>query len=626
MKKIIDKKIGEILINDISGIKVPLHFINEAILKQKTLKDTRPIGEILVKDGLLSEETVSEALSIQFGQDYIPYLTNKDRIQWDLWRSEDIVNAVPEILDHIKKSRSFPAFYDKDKKLVIMATDPSFFELDLFLVKLKKVAVNGIKTIIVPRYAMLDFDLQIKAITLQELQTEAQNITKATSEEEMAAGEITPARFLQLMLVYAVIKESSDIHIQPAANGFSRLAMRTQGIMDTILYLPIQQMSKIVAAIKNQSKLDPTIVKAPQDGRIDGKELLKNVEFKGSSRTIRTFNFEDVSLRVSTYPTESPYILPAGTSFESVVMRIFNPKSGLVRLSDLGLSTQVSEELMILKERSQGIILITGPTGSGKSTTLYSALGSIDGITKKIITFEDPVELRQLFWAQGQKNLVSDNKRLNFDYPEAIKSMMRQDPDVILLGEIRELQGADFAFKAANTGHMVFSTLHANSSCQAFERLRKIGIDDLMMASGMLAVSAQRLVRKVCNHCGQVVNIKPEWKTALLKLEIPEDKIPLKVTIPSEHGCEMCAYKKYIGRILISEIVPITNKIREAIINKKPDYFIREMADQMGYHTIVEDGLNKLKPVKIRKQKQDGTIVEIETPGETTILELLRVI
>jgi len=625
MKKVTEMKIGEIMNNKISGIKVPLHFINEALLKQRTLHDKRPLGEILVKDGLLSEETVSEALSIQFGQQYIPYLTNKDRINWELWLSPKIKNFIPDILENIKKSKAFPAFYDEYKNLVIMATDPALFELDLFVVKLKKIVGDKLKIIVVPRYAMLDFELQIKAIRLKELQDEAAKITKGTNEEEILPSEITPSRFLQLLLVYAVIRNASDIHIQPAANGFSRLSIRVQGIMETVLYLPILQMSKIVAAIKNNSKLDPTILKAPQDGRIDGKEMLKNVSFIGETKIERIFNFEEVTLRVSTYPTESPYILQPGTSFESVVMRIFNPKSGLVRLSDLGLSDQVSDELMVLKERSLGIILITGPTGSGKSTTLYSVLGSIDGITKKIITFEDPVELRQLFWAQGQKNLVAENKRLNFDYPEAIKSMMRQDPDVILLGEIREIQGADFAFKAANTGHMVFSTLHANSSTQAFERLRKIGIDDLMMASGLLAVSAQRLVRKVCSHCGQVVDMKKEWKVALLKLEISEDKLPKKVTIPSENGCEMCGYKKYVGRILISEIVPITNKIRDAIINQKPDYYIREMADQMGYKTIVEDGLFKCSPV-LRDVDDNGKIVKKEMAGETTILELLRVI
>lgn len=625
MKKRIDKRIGDIMVNDISGIKVPLHFINEALLKQKTLQDRRPLGDILVKDGLISEETVSEALSIQFGQDYIPYLTNKDRIQWNLWRSEKIIKNLPDILEHINKSRAFPAFIDEYKNLVILATEPGSYELDLFLVKIKKI-YEKVKIIIAPQYAMLDFELQIKAITLEELQKEAKNITKASSEEEMVTGEITAARFLQLVLIYAIIKEASDIHIQPAANSFSRLSIRTQGIIETILYLPIQQMSKIVAAIKNQAKIDSTVTKAPQDGRIDGKELLKNVLFKGLSKSERSFDFNEVTFRLSTYPTEAPYILQSGTSFESVVMRIFNPKSGLVRLTDLGLSEQVSNELKILKERSQGIILITGPTGSGKSTTLYSALGSIDAITKKIITFEDPVELRQLFWAQGQKNIVNENKKLNFDYPEAIKAMMRQDPDVILLGEIREFEGADFAFKAANTGHMVFSTLHANSSCQAFERLRKIGIDDLMMASGLLAISAQRLVRKVCPHCSKVVDMKDEWKNTLLKLEITEDKLPQKVTIPSENGCEMCGYKKYIGRILISEIVPLTNKIREAVIQQKPDYYIRKMADQMGYKTIIEDGINKIIPKKVKGKNKEGEIKEILKPGDSTILELLRVI
>jgi type IV pilus assembly protein PilB len=643
MEKQNTKKIGEILSEDIEGTKIPTHFIDEALLKQKMLGDKRTLGQILVKDGLVSEETISEALSIQFNLEYEPYMVSKSRINWELYKTVIFKKNLPEVLSYILKSGSFPAFYNEHDQLIVMTTNPNSIELDIFLKKMNNFIKQEIVIQIVPEYAISDFELNEKSITKKELQEKSLKISKASNDEEMLPDEIGANDFLKYLLIYAVVAEASDIHIQPAANGYSRLAVRVSGIMETVLYLDTKQMSKIVASIKTQCKLDATLVKAPQDGRIDGKELLGDVDFIGSkTKKKRNFSFKEVSFRVSTYPTESPYTLQPGTSFESVVMRIFNPKAGLVRLKDLSLGEQVEKELEILKDRSQGIILITGPTGSGKSTTLYSALGMIDAIEKKIITFEDPVELRQLYWAQGQKKLSGEPK-MNFDYPEAIKSMMRQDPDIILLGEIRELEGADFAFKSANTGHMVFSSLHANSSCQAFERLRKIGIDDLVMASSILAISAQRLVRKACPQCSEVVEMKQEWIDRLEKLEIPKEKLPEFVTVPFQNNsndpkwkgkpnlflkhqnCKVCNKKRYIGRILISEIVPMYSEIKEAVVNKLPDFEIRKIADKLGYNDIVGDAMLKLSPKIEIITKEDGKKVKRKKPGTTTIQELLRV-
>ena len=306
------------------------------------------------------------------------------------------------------------------------------------------------------------------------------------------------------------------------------------------------------------------------------------------------YDFSKVSFRISTYPTEpinSDFDI--GNSFESLVIRVLNLSQGYTELDELGLSAQAVSYLDSYKNRTQGIIIIVGPTGSGKSTTLYSLLSSINCLEKKVITFEDPVEMRQLFWAQGQRRIVENNKDMNFDFNEATKSILRQDPNNIMMAEVRDKSTADFAISSANTGHLVVTTLHANSAASAIERLKKLGVQSLDIGTSVLCIMGQRIVRRLCSHCRQKRELNPREKNELLAMELPEDRLPKEIHVRSDNGCEYCNGKGYIGAVVINEIIPFNKELRQIIVNNGSEIEIRNKADEGEFKTMLEDGIEK---------------------------------
>lgn len=603
-------KIGEIL-NQKFGIHKSI--IEEGLFKQKKVfNNKKRIGNILMDDGLISRDTIYNAFSLQKNAKYINYNRIKQRIDFQIYKEERIYQAFDKnsyitLLYTMMKAKAVPMYWEKndetgEESLAIGITDASNMDTNILLdsleAHLKKLNIN-IVIYMTSDKLFSDFELRYKELTLKELEQFSTKI-----------DEITPEVFLQYLLIYSILHDVSDIHISPSSNESARIAVRTLGTVETLFYVSLRNYNSLIAVVKNNADMKANKIYVPQDGRIDGKKLLKDVTIN-VNRTTQTnnsyginenkleYNFENVSFRISSYPTEPPYELPVGMSFEKIVIRVLNLSSGLVELSELGLNKQVTTELDFGKSRNQGIIFIVGPTGSGKSTTIYSALSSLNAIEKNIISFEDPVEMRQLYWSQGQRNLVEDNEDMNFDYLQSKKSILRQDPDIILMGEVRDEESASFAIEAANTGHLVFTTLHANSAAAAFERIKKLGVMPLEVASSVISILSQRLVKEVCPHCKIERNITKEEISTFKRLEFDQSKIPNQVIEANRNGCKYCNHKGYVGRTTLAEIIPVTSKIKQAIVENAPEYEIRKMASELGYKTLLEDGLDRMKDGKV---------------------------
>ena len=429
-------------------------------------------------------------------------------------------------------------------------------------------------------------------------------------KEEQIELKINPKMYLKMLLTYAIINDASDIHIEPNIGSQYRISMRVRGERVTIDFFDAQIATYLINIIKNVANISTQAIHKPQDGSINGSSFLKKYKLPLIREAIEpVFSFPKVSFRISTYPVGKPIGgAEDNVLYESVVIRVLGGDSVTAELSSLGISEQSEKELRYATKRNQGIVLITGPTGSGKSTTLYSTLSLIDAIKKKIITFEDPIERRNMYWAQAERK-ITHNSDTTFDFLDAKKAILRQDPNVILMGEVRDPESAQFAVEASNTGHLVFTTIHANSAADAFERLAELKVSPIKIATSALAVFAQRLVKKVCPNCYIRRPITEEEKEIIRRLEIlPEEKIPEEVVDANPHGCSVCSYTGYIGRTLIDEVIPVTQQIRELIVEGKPSFEIRKEVSKMGYKSMVENGIEKM------------------LRGETTLKEILEVV
>lgn len=428
--------------------------------------------------------------------------------------------------------------------------------------------------------------------------------------EKKAEVNINPKMYLRMLLTYAIINDVSDIHIEPNIGSQYRISMRVRGERVTIDFFDAQMATYLINIIKSTANISAQAIHKPQDGSIGGSSFLKKYKLPLIREAMEpVFSFPKVSFRISTYPVGKP-IGGAEDSvlYESVVIRVLGASGNSVELSSLGISEQSEKELRYATKRNQGIVLITGPTGSGKSTTLYSTMSLIDAIKKKIITFEDPIERRNMYWAQGERK-ITQNTETTFDFSDAKKAILRQDPNVILMGEIRDPESAQFAIEAANTGHLVFTTVHANSAADAFERLAELKVLPIKIATAALAVFAQRLVRRVCPNCFIRRAIAEEEKEMIKRLEIfSEEEIPDEVVDANPYGCSVCNYTGYIGRTLIDEVIPVNQKVREMIVQKMPSFEIRKKVSEIGYKAMVQNGIEKM------------------LRGETTLKDILEVI
>lgn len=365
-------------------------------------------------------------------------------------------------------------------------------------------------------------------------------------------------RLVNLMFAQAVRDNASDIHIEPYQNSL-KIRQRLDGVLYDMLSPPKHVQSALVSRIKIMAKLNIAERRLPQDGRI---------ELKIANR--------EIDVRVSTLPTAFG---------ERVVLRLLDKSSVLISLGDLGMSTDRLARFQEEIQASNGIILVTGPTGSGKTTTLYAALTSINSIDINIITVEDPIEYR--IPGIGQ---VQVNPKIDLTFASGLRSIVRQDPDVILVGEIRDTETAEIAIQSALTGHLVFSTIHTNDSASAVTRLRDMGIESFLISSSVNAILAQRLVRIICNDCKEEYTPDVE---ELKKLGVSPEKAAGKVVYHGR-GCSNCNQTGYRGRRGIFELLLLDKEMKNLILKTSDSNEIKNLAVEKGMLTLRQDGIQKV--------------------------------
>lgn len=384
------------------------------------------------------------------------------------------------------------------------------------------------------------------------------------------ASEAPIVKLVNMLITRAVENRASDIHIEPFEDEL-RIRYRIDGILHDIESLPKKLQPAIVSRVKIMSKLNIAERRLPQDGRI----------------RLRVGESE-IDLRVSTIPV---------LYGESVVMRILRKEGIVIDLEQLGFPKGILSGFVNLIKKPNGIILVTGPTGSGKTTTLYGALDKINSPDKKIITVEDPVE----YQLKGI-NQIHVKPQIGLNFATTLRHIVRQDPDIIMIGEIRDLETAEIAIQSALTGHLVFSTLHTNDAPSSLTRLLDMGVESFLLSSTIRGILAQRLIREICKFCKE-----PVGSSAKNIEELSTFGFDAGTTTFSGRGCEQCAHTGYFGRSGIFELLIIDDDIRKLILKNADSNQIRAVARQNGMKTLLEDGLNKVKA------------------GITTFSEVLRV-
>lgn len=396
---------------------------------------------------------------------------------------------------------------------------------------------------------------------LDGLEFSSEDIEDKEADISSISSEDAPVvKFVNRILIEAIKKGASDIHFEPYEREY-RIRYRMDGMLNEVASPPVSLSTRISARIKVMSDLDISERHVPQDGR-----------FKMKLSRTRSIDF-----RVSTCPT---------VGGEKVVMRILDPGSTKLGIESLGFSPQHRELFLKSISRPQGMILVTGPTGSGKTVTLYTALNILNTIEKNISTAEDPVEIK----VQGI-NQVNINPKSGLTFSGALRSFLRQDPDIIMVGEIRDLETAEIAVKAAQTGHLVLSTLHTNSAAETLTRLLNMGIPSFNIASSVSLLIAQRLVRQLCEHCKVIRDDVTE--TSLIELGFSEEDAKTMKSYKSQ-GCSECT-NGYHGRIGLFEVMPMSKKLGQLMMSGANSIEILNQAKSEGMLTVYEAGLEKIK-------------------------------
>lgn len=543
--------IGEIL-RDICGLSN--ESLEEALRIQEEKGDR--IGEILVRQKAISDSDLLKALSIQFNLPFSSTLPIEEL-------NTEFTAKVP--IQFLKKYKMVPVVVPNGA--FVATNDPLLFQPldDLRLL----LGLDGIKVVLTPYSAILStinfaYDMSSDSAeqVIQDMHEEDTDLIISEIEETGDLLEDTSdapiIKLVNLMLSQAVKARASDIHIEPAQNRI-KIRYRVDGVLYDRLSPPKHIQSTLTSRIKIMAKMNIAEKRLPQDGRIEIRIADKNID-----------------IRVSTIPT----------SFgERVVMRLLDKTNVLLKVSDLGMPENRLKEFDDLIRSAHGIILVTGPTGSGKTTTLYAALSTINRSDINIITIEDPVEYQ--IEGIGQ---IQVNPKIELTFAKGLRSIVRQDPDVILVGEIRDLETAEIAIQSALTGHLVFSTLHTNDASSAVTRLIDMGIESFLVTSSVLAILAQRLVRTICADCRE--EYTPD-KESLQSIGIDPDMVEGRKFYRGK-GCPSCLNTGYMGRTGIFELMMLDDRVKNLILKTSDANAIKRRAVEQGMVTLRQDGAQKV--------------------------------
>jgi len=562
------KDIAEMLLEE--GLITPRQ-LEKAIEQQKNSNES--LEKIIIGLGYVTEKEVTEVIGKEMG---VPFI-DLDEVEID----PELARAIPE---HLAQRYKVIPVGQENNKLALAMVDP----LNVFAIDdIRLITGFDIEPMIATEETILrSINKQFGVTDLAEVHETVQDIALSdfgdleTLEEEdeieldklkELVDEAPIVRVVNLIITQAINDKASDIHIEPRAKNVC-VRYRIDGVLHEVMSPPKHIQAPMVSRIKIMASLDIAERRIPQDGKIHLKHDNKEYD-----------------LRVSSLPT---------THGEKIVMRILDKSSVMIGLDKLGLMPDTRAIFEDLVFKPYGMLLVTGPTGSGKSTTLYTSLNMLNSPEKNICTVEDPVE-----YQLGGINQVQINPKAGLNFASALRSFLRQDPDIIMVGEIRDHETAQIAIESALTGHMVLSTLHTNDAPGAITRLIDMGIEPFLVASALVGCIAQRLVRRICPNCREPYS-PPEEAVAKFGLNLADTNI----VFYHGRGCDHCKGTGYKGRCGIYEMMTINDSIRPLILRNAPTVEVKDAAIENGMVTLQEDGLRKV------------------LEGTTTIEECLRVV
>jgi type IV pilus assembly protein PilB len=510
----------------------------------------RPPERLMIEQGAITADQLSRAVAERYGLDHVDLSTYQ----------VDMAAANLISVNTARRYRALPVgFVDKETLLVAMADPTNVLAVDDIQIATAldcRVAVA----------AEEDIEALIGRLnSLQSAVSEAVHEGEAEAEEELAEVadmEVSAEDAPVIKLVYSILGQAvgegaSDVHFEPG-EGEMRVRFRVDGVLREAAHVPKRMVNAVVSRVKIMSDLNIAEKRVPQDGRVSV-----------------TVEERRVDLRVTTLPTQRG---------EGATIRILDKENAQRSLDDLGMDGTGRERFEKAFRQSYGAVLVTGPTGSGKSTTLYAALQEINDIERNIITIEDPVEYRL-----AGINQINVNRKAGLDFATGLRSILRADPDIVMVGEIRDGETARIAIEAALTGHMMLTTLHTNDAPGAITRLTKMGIEAFLIASAVDCVVAQRLSRKLCSHCKRRTIVAPQ---ALAEAEI---RVGGEVEAYEPIGCSRCNQSGYRGRVGIYSVMSLNDHLKEMIVAQAPEAEISATARKEGMLTLREDGLIKVR-------------------------------
>jgi general secretion pathway protein E len=557
------RPLGEILQHDFT---IPRQRIEAALAEQEQSGDR--LGQILIKMKVLDNVVLAKALATQFELSYLETIAEESA-------ADDLLDLIP--IGFAKEYRIYP-LARQNGRLQVAVADP-----------LDSRPLNDLST-------LTGEDIEPWVTTPEEIlrainrgyEKQAGETTEVIEEiEEKTAGDLVrdlePAdlidasdeapiiRFVNSLITQGYKERASDIHIEPFERDLL-VRYRIDGILYEVLKPPLKAHAGIVSRIKIMAHLNIAEKRLPQDGRF-------RVRVAG----------RDIDIRVSSLPTAFG---------ERVVLRLLDKTSNVLSLEDIGLGSSLLHQFESMISKNHGIFLVTGPTGSGKTTTLYAALTRLNNREKNIITVEDPIEYQ--LPGVGQ---IQVNPKIDLTFANGLRSILRQDPDIIMVGEIRDRETAEIAVQSALTGHMVFSTLHTNNAAGALTRLVEMGIEPFLAASSIVGILAQRLVRRICPHCKEAIDPPAE----LLDQLGDECTLPANPQFYQGRGCSRCMNIGYWGRCGIYELLPVDETVRGLLMQDKDATTIKQAAMRQGMQTLRAAGVTRA------------------LEGVTTLEEILRV-
>ena len=523
------------------------------------------LGQILLKKNYIHPHDIVRVICMQMGIPYGPEIK--------------VEELNPELIDHLPinyaKHHEVIPLLETESTISVAMSDPFNFDV---INDLQEIYRKEIKIVVSPPLKIQDainrlYERANKNIvdSLEDEFDESLDLEGPIDILDSGADEAPVIRFVNSIIFRAVKEKASDIHIEPYERE-TVFRFRINGVMHEVLKQPLKTHAAVSSRIKVMAKLDIAEKRLPQDGRI-------KIKIAG----------KDVDIRLSTVPVQTG---------ERIVMRVLEKSGKVLSLENLGFHGKILDDLEELSKRKHGVVYVSGPTGSGKTTTLFAMLDRINSPDKMIITVEDPVEYEIAGVSQ-----IQVNHKIELSFAKALRSIVRQDPDVIMVGETRDGETANMAVEASLTGHFVLSTIHTNDAASAPNRLIDMGVPPFLIASSLIAVLAQRLIQTLCPDCK-----KPHKATKADLLVLNMSSLPKEATLFSAVGCAKCNFRGYAGRTTVTELLLVTDEIRPLILEKSDAGSLKKMAMSQGMKTLRQDGLQKV------------------LWGETSIEEMLRVI